>query len=118
MGRGGSWPAIMAAAKASPGGLGGGGGAACATSRCGPKALFWFAKEELGAGAKLAATACVSVSLDATDVTIGDGAILATMIQSDATDYFGTVDNGRHAFRVPEDGSPNLTQILLVRGPG
>jgi hypothetical protein len=118
MGRGGSWPAIMAAAKASPGGLGGGGGTACATSRCGAEALFWLAKEELAERAKLAATACVSASLDATDVTIGDGAILATMIQSDATDYFGTVDNGRHAFRVPEDGNRNLTQILSVREPG
>ena len=67
----------------------------------------------MAAGAKLGATACVSGSLDATVVTIGDGAILATMIQSDAADYFGTVDNGRQALLVPDVGTGKLNQILL-----
>ena len=97
MGRGGSWPAITAAAKASPVGVGTGGGSAWATSKCAAKALLPL-EEELGASPKLAATACVSGSLDATVETIGDGAILATMIQSDTADYFGTLDNGRQVF--------------------
>ena len=109
---------MTAAAKASPFGGGTGGGVACAKSYCGAKALWLPLEEVLAVGAKLAATAGVGASLDATVVTIGDGAILATMIQSDAADYFGTVDNGRQPLWVPDDRNAKLNQILTVREPG
>jgi hypothetical protein len=75
-------------------------------------------KELLAAGEELAATACACGSLDATDVTIGDGAILATIIQSDAADYFGSMDNAWRAFWVSHLAHAKLTQILPIRAPG
>ena len=99
-------------------GVGTGGGVACATSYCAEKGPPSPREEALALGAKLAATACASGSLDATVETIGDGAILATMIQSDAADYFGTVDNDRQPLWVPDDRNAKLNQILTVREPG
>ena len=84
VGRGGNCPAITAAAKASPGGEGGGGDGLFCAACWGCSNGWWFWRE----GPPLETTsdvgACVDASPTATAVEIGDGAILATMIQSDA----------------------------------
>lgn len=102
MGRGGNWPEITAAAKASPVGACTGAGDAWATSSCVVNELLRL-EEVLDASDKPAGTACVSASLDATVETIGDGAILATMIQSDTADYFG-----RRTVAAIPCGSPSI----------